>query len=92
MTNPDGTSATALSVLRYIDWASDAARLSPVLAVRMANRGANCAEFVHTYNLALEGYGGVPLFVGGDAGHIRRRANANRKRNKAARIARRHNR
>lgn len=90
-TNTTRTSAPALHVLRYIEWAADAAALSPALAVRMANRGANCQEFVHAYNLALEGYSG-DIFACADAGHIRRRARKNRDVRRAARTGRAHSR
>lgn len=64
--------------------------IAPVLAVRMSRANAHPLELIQATSMLVEGIGGYD--VPRDAGHIRRRAIANRKRNKAARVARRANR
>lgn len=63
---------------------------APVLAMRLSRRNASLLAFLEACGAALVGVGGYD--VPRDAPHIRARAARNRKRNKAARVARRHNR
>ena len=84
-------SALAVELLRDLDHIGEAVVMAPVVAARMANEHRHPLDFLATVNLAVAGHGtayNVPL----DAPHIRRRHHANRRRNKAARVARRANR
>lgn len=83
-------SARAAEMLDYLSAAESRVVFAPVLAVRMSRADADCREFVDAFTLAQHGLGGYD--VPRDAPHIRRRARANRKRNKAAHTARRRNR
>lgn len=80
-------SARALDVLKSIDVAWEGIAYAPVVLVRMSREGRNSRDFMHACDLISAGYA-TPFHVDHDAGHIRRRANANRRRNKAARAAR----
>lgn len=80
-------SARAAEVIREIDLAMETVAWSPLLVATLRHRHVDVREFNSVYSATLVGVGG--WLTPREAGHIRRRAKANRKRNKAARRARR---
>lgn len=83
-------SERALDVLREIDAALETAAMAPLLVARFRNTPINVRDFNNAYSCSLEGIGNYT--TPRDKGSIRKRAKANRKRNKAARVARRNGR
>lgn len=78
-------------MVQHLDHVEEALAINPVITVRVSRAGGNSREFLSAVNFYLADESSPYHFVA-EASHIRRRANANRKRNRAARAARRHNR
>lgn len=79
------------AVIAAMDDALILARNAPVLFARMSRAGANCLQFAHAYDAHCAGFP-VPHIAFLDAPKTGRLASRRHEKNRAVRVARRHNR